>query len=243
LASGVLYVANGSDPTAIPAQHPFVDGRVTLPLYPGYYTLQLRQKGEIYDQTNITVSAGETLSLHAPFASSTHNIAVSSVVLAKTVVGEGFDCNVTIHVANLGQYAETFNLTAYANDTEIGTQKVANLNTSGQTTLTFVWNTTGLGQGNYTMSSYAWPVSNEDSVGDNNCTGGSITISKVGDITGLSGSPDGAIDMRDVSLVARCFQFQLGIGPWEPNADVNNDGKIDMRDIGLVASSFGQHSL
>jgi hypothetical protein len=168
---------------------------------------------------------------------------VSSVVLAKTVVGEGFDCNVTIHVANLGQYAETFNLTAYANDTEIGTQKVANLNTSGQTILTFVWNTTGLGQGNYTMSSYAWPVSNEDSVGDNNCTGGSITISKVGDITGLSGSPDGAIDMRDVSLVARCFQFQLGIGPWEPNADVNNDGKIDMKDIGLVASSFGQHSL
>jgi hypothetical protein len=242
LASGVLYVVNDSDPTASPAQHPFVDGRVILTLYAGHYGLQLLQNGEIYDQTNVAISAGQTLSLQAPFTSFTHNIAVSSVVPAKTVVGEGFSCNVTIHVANVGQYAETFNVTAYANATAIGTQQVTSLNTTGQVTLTFVWNTTGLALGNYTISSYAWPVSDENIVSDNNCTGGSVMISIVGDLTGLSGSPDGTVDMRDVGFVARRFQSQPGIGLWEPNADINNDGKIDMKDIGLVARSFGQHS-
>jgi hypothetical protein len=238
LTTGVLKVASSSDSTVSPAQYPFVDGRITLTLYPGYYNLQLCQNGEVYDQTNVTVSAGQTLSVHAPFTSFTHNIVVSSVVLAKTVIGEGFDCNVTVHVANLGQYAETFNLTAYANDTEIGTQEVQSLGSTGQTTLTFVWDTTGLDLGNYTISSYAWPVSDEDRVSDNNCTGGAITISLIGDITGPSGSPDGTIDVRDLGLAARCFGSPSGISPWEPNVDVNNDGKINMKDIGLVARSF-----
>jgi hypothetical protein len=242
LGSGVLYVANGSNSTASPAQFPFVDGRVTLTMYPGHYNLQLCQNGEVYSQTDIAVSAGQTLSIQAPFTSSTHNIVVSSVILAKTVVGEGFDCNVTILVANLGQYTETFNLTAYANGTEIGTQKVTSLESTNQTTLTFVWDTTSLNLGNYSISSYAWPVPDEGNISDNNCTGGTITISKVGDITGPSGSPDGTIDVRDLGLAAKSFQSQAGIGPWEPNVDLNNDGKINMKDIALVARSFMQHS-
>ncbi len=56
---------------------------------------------------------------------------------------------------------------------------------------------------------------------------------------------DGAIDMKDIGLVARSFGSRYGpqIDPrWIFRADVSNDRKIDMRDIGFVAKVFGGSS-
>ncbi len=60
----------------------------------------------------------------------------------------------------------------------------------------------------------------------------------IGDITGPNGWPDGKVDMRDISSVARRFQARPGDILWDPNADINSDGKIDMVDIGTVAKHF-----
>jgi hypothetical protein len=64
LASGTLHVINASDPSATAWQVPFVSGEVAVTLYPGCYCLQLYdQDGELCDQGNFTVTAGQILYL------------------------------------------------------------------------------------------------------------------------------------------------------------------------------------
>jgi parallel beta-helix repeat protein len=62
-----------------------------------------------------------------------HDIAVNNVVLSKTVIGRGFNGNVSVYVTNDGEGAETLSVSAYANATTIGTQQVNNLNARSTT--------------------------------------------------------------------------------------------------------------
>jgi hypothetical protein len=155
----------------------------------------------------------------------------------------------TVTAANLGSSSETFNVTAYANRTEIGTFMNVSLNGGEFATLTAQWNTTGFVLGNFTLNAYSWPILNETNVDNNNFTGGWVYVSIVGDITGgtpklLDFVPDGKVDMRDIGVVARFFGQNVPSAP--ANCDVTGptagvpDGKIDMRDIGLAARHFGE---
>jgi hypothetical protein len=179
-----------------------------------------------------------------------HDVAVTTVVSAKVVIMQGYTGNVTVTSFNEGQYAETFTITAYANSTVIGTQQVSNLAPAGQITLTFIWNTTGLARGKYTISAYAEPVSGETNMADNNFTGGQVAVSMLGDLTGGTSNafdfvPDGKVDGRDISVVAKCFGGYPGCSAprtYNVNCDIFNRGKIDGRDIAIVARQFGQHS-
>jgi parallel beta-helix repeat protein len=176
-----------------------------------------------------------------PWTPTSYDVALISVVSAKTVIGGGFSCNVAVQVANNGKCPETFNITAYASTIVIGTQQVTNLNATTRMALTFTWNTIGLAPGNYTINAYAMPVPGETDKANNNCTGGWVIVSIIGDITGRSGWPDGKVDILDVAYVAKSYLSQPGNSLWKPNADVNNDGTINIIDISIVAGQFGQH--
>jgi DMSO/TMAO reductase YedYZ molybdopterin-dependent catalytic subunit len=62
------------------------------------------------------------------------------------------------------------------------------------------------------------------------------------DITGPQGVPDGRVDLRDVSYVAKRFMSTSNTPSWDPRADLNADGKIDMQDVAIVASRFGENN-
>ena len=95
-----------------------------------------------------------------------HDVAVIDVSPALSVAPEGFDLNINITVENQGDFAETFNVTAYANTTIIEEQE-AFLNSGESAILVFTWNTTGFSLGNYTISANATPVLNETDTTDN----------------------------------------------------------------------------
>jgi hypothetical protein len=232
LASGTLYVTNASDPNATAWKIPFVSGEVTVTLYPGYYDLQLyNQYGELFDQGNFTVSAGQTLYLQAPFSRpATHNIAAISAVSAKTVIGKGFSNNVTVLVADKGDYAETFNVTTYANSTVIGTKQVS-LNATDQTTLTFTWNTAGFAKGNYAISAVADTVLGETGTADNNFTDGWVLVSIPGDIDG-----DGTVFLSDLTAMAGAWGSTPTSPNWNPNADVIGEGQVFLGSLTAMAA-------
>jgi len=96
-----------------------------------------------------------------------HDIAVTSIVPSSTEVYEGASVNITVAIKNNGNSIETFNVTTYANTTTIQTQTVSNLVPDTQTTLLFVWNTTGFYLGNYTIKAEASIVHGETHVSDN----------------------------------------------------------------------------
>jgi nitrous oxidase accessory protein NosD len=165
------------------------------------------------------------------------DITVTNVTPSKTVVGQGYSTSLKVTVENQGGLG-TFNVTPYANATLIGNQTVT-LGYGTSTTLTFIWDTTGLAKGNYTISAYAWPGSGETDTADNTFTDGWVIVAMVGDISGPDGWPDGLIDIDDVILIAIAYASILGDPRYKPNCDLNDDGLIDIDDVIIPAIHYG----
>ena len=176
------------------------------------------------------------------------DVAVTDFASSKTVVFQGYSMNVTITVANLGDVAEDFSVTVYANTTAINTQSFSLISGSDETRA-FVCNT-GLAYGNYTLKAAADLFSGETNTADNTCTGGWVKLAGVGDLTGgtpnpLDFVPDGKVLIEDVAVVAKCFGQKVPPAP--ANCDVSGptmgvpDGKILIDDVALVSKHFGQH--
>jgi hypothetical protein len=88
-----------------------------------------------------------------------HDIAVTSITLTRVATGELV--NVTVVVKNNGTVNETFNVTLYYDSTPIETQNVTDLAFGVNTTLLFVWNTTDVSAGTYTIKAVASQVEGE----------------------------------------------------------------------------------
>jgi parallel beta-helix repeat protein len=168
-----------------------------------------------------------------------HDIAVTNTTLQRAMIRQNSVVDFNTTLANHGTYAEGFNLTLQANTTHVAAQAML-LAAGNSNSTTLQWNTTGFSAGNYTLTVYAEPVPNETNTEDNTRQSW-VIVSILGDITGPDGLPDGRVDMRDVSMVARLFGVNYPDPKYNPDCDINGDGKIDMRDIGSVAKHFGEH--
>jgi parallel beta-helix repeat protein len=105
-----------------------------------------------------------------------YDIAVTDVVPSKTVVGQCYPISINVTVENQGNFTETFNVTAYANATQIGKKTVTNLNPGANKVLNFTWDTTGFTIGNYTISANATHLSGETDTIDNTYVDGTVQI-------------------------------------------------------------------
>jgi hypothetical protein len=191
-----------------------------------------------------------------------HNVAIESVVPSAIEAYYGEIVNITVTAKNEGTINETFNVSACYESTLIGIQIVTDLPPKKEKTLTFSWNTetitpqtmnladgnsTGFVKGNYTISAYASIVRGEMNLTDNNCTGGSVLITKIGDLG--SGRPlpkffafDGKCTSQDLQLFLQCYRGiapanatylgDLGSGMAVPQF-FQFDGKVDSADLSL----------
>ncbi|MEA2090518.1 MAG: PQQ-binding-like beta-propeller repeat protein, partial [Thermoproteota archaeon] len=105
-----------------------------------------------------------------------HNIAIVNVVPEKTVIRQNQTMLTNVTVANEGNYTETFNVTIYADNTIIQTKTVSNLAPNNRTTLIFMWNTTGVSLGNYTIKAEATVVLGETHDTDNVKVNGVVNV-------------------------------------------------------------------
>ncbi len=121
-----------------------------------------------------------------------------------------------------------------------GTQRGVRLHSGNQTTLAFMWNTTGFAKGNYTINANATIVPGEIDPSDNNFTDGWVIVAMAGDISGPEGWPDELVDIDDVMPVALAFGAIEGQDSYNPNYDFNNDGLIDIDDVLVPALRFGE---
>jgi hypothetical protein len=60
----VLCVVNATSGKS-DCKYDFLDGEVTINIYPGYYNLRLYQNGLFFDQGNFTVNAGQKITFQA----------------------------------------------------------------------------------------------------------------------------------------------------------------------------------
>lgn len=145
-----------------------------------------------------------------------HDAAVSNVTVPKNVTGQGVMLHVNVTLANHGEYSETLNITVYANQTVATTLANITLANGNSIIAVLSWNTTGLAYGNYTISAYVWPVTEEMNTADNNMTGGWMIVTMPGDIDG-----NFRVQLQDLVLLAQAYGSRLGDANWNPNADLD----------------------
>ncbi len=111
----------------------------------------------------------------------THDVAVTSVTALPTTVTAGANVSISVTVTNEGDFAETFNVTVYANEAAIATKPVA-LSRGNSTTLTFEWNTKDVPIGTYVISANASVVEGETDILDNKHIDGTVIVGEVNTI-------------------------------------------------------------
>jgi parallel beta-helix repeat protein len=164
-----------------------------------------------------------------------HDLGITRSVVPKTIVGQGFSLPVNVTVFNYGHFAETFNVTLFANETIIAAFTNITLTTRNSTTVTFTWNTTGFAKGNYTIKAIADTVPGETYTADNKFTGGVVTVTIPGDLDG-----NYAVQLVDLVTLAKAYGSKPGEPAWNPNADIDDNGVVDLTDLVTLAKNYGK---
>ena len=161
-----------------------------------------------------------------------HDVAVTNVAPAKTVVCQTMTMKIYVEVSNSGEYPENFDVTVTAIPTSgppvtVGTQLVENLGVAETRILTFVWNTAGVPLETYTIEAVAETVEGEEITVNNIFTDGQVKVAGLGDITG-----DSVVDIGDATQIG--LNWMLTVPPGNPNADINDDDIIDISDATII---------
>jgi KaiC/GvpD/RAD55 family RecA-like ATPase len=130
------------------------------------------------------------------------DIRVSNITLSSTNIYSGETVTINVTVKNEGGTTETFNVTIYANNTEIQKQTVSNLIPDTSETLSFVWNTTEIQSGSYVIKAVADILPDEEDTADNTYVNGHVTISDIRDVAIIDVriSPENVIVGQNVNI-------------------------------------------
>jgi PKD repeat protein len=150
------------------------------------------------------------------------DLAVVDVESPFIVVMPGVQVTVDVTVENNGDFYESFNVTAYYNETLIELQHVASMAPWTQQVLTFNWDTTGLAFGNYVLKANATILAEETDAGNNVYVDGSVIIasSNVVDFELLVGGVTFHVVTSSISVVSG-----LGFSPVEKKLSFDATGQ------------------
>jgi hypothetical protein len=166
-----------------------------------------------------------------------HDVAITSSMPLKTVVGQGYNFSIEVSVKNYGLFSETFNVTVYANATLVGNQTV-NLASGEKAGLLFVESTVSMIKGKYNVSATAGPVLGEIDLSDNTAVGGWVVVAIPGDV-----NADGVVNILDAVILSNAFYSVPSSSNWNPNADINGDNAVNILDAIILANCFWQTSV
>jgi len=139
-----------------------------------------------------------------------HDIAVISVTASPTQVTAGELVYITVTALDKGDFPETFNVTAYYDETIIEVTEVT-LNAGESAIQTFTWNTTGVPGGTHTIKAEATVVEGEVYTTDNILIDGMVTVTSPPVPAALSVYPP-----TSTALIGETFTVNVTI------ADVSN---------------------
>jgi len=194
----------------------------------------------------IITTNGTHYFIYFEFTQSIHNVtiqyaitdmAVTNVATSKTIVGQGYSLLIYVTVENQGNYAESFNVTVYYNETAIILPDGKNYTTitlpSGNSTvITLPWNTTGVAKDNYTITAKASQLPYETDTTDNTHINGEVYIGIPGDL-----DADNDVDPDDLDM----FAVAYGTSPLSnPNCDIDGDDDIDPQDLYIFSRDYGK---
>jgi hypothetical protein len=169
-----------------------------------------------------------------------HDVAVTDITSSKTgclpkeTVGQGKTMRINVTVEDQGAYPETFYVTVYANNTQVGKTQVT-LNAAEIKTLKFVWNTVGWTKGDYWINATADTVPLETDTADNKLDYGWTFLTLAGDVDG-----NRVVNIFDIVRMAGGYGSRRGQPKYDPNSDIDDNDIINIFDIVAAAGNYGK---
>ncbi|HKZ94285.1 MAG TPA: PKD domain-containing protein [Candidatus Bathyarchaeia archaeon] len=121
---------------------------------------------------------------------SIHNIGITALTATPDSVRIGQQVTISITVTNKGNFAETFDITAYYDDTAIQSITATNLATEASETKTILWDTTEVNPDTYNLKAIATAVTGETETNDNTfIVENAVSIQKLDSQLSISASP------------------------------------------------------
>lgn len=181
-------------------------------------------------------AVGGTFTLHST-TTPYHEITALIVEPFPLIVYPSDTVNMTVTVKNNGLNPESFNVTAYYNNTIIAKQPIWNLPPDNTITLNFTWNTVGATPSHYIIKAQADIVSHEYNTTDNTVSySGTVHVKILGDVNG-----DDTVNNEDLIAVNAAFGSLLTSINWNSECDFNRDRVVDVRDFRLLGKNYGVH--
>ncbi len=104
------------------------------------------------------------------------DVAITHVAPSTNWAYQGWPVDISVTAKNHGNTSESFDVKAYYDSTLIGTLPVTDLPSNTETTLHFIWDTTGVPEGNYTITGEATTVPYEYNTTNNILADGIVRI-------------------------------------------------------------------
>ncbi|OGD48495.1 hypothetical protein A3K79_02535 [Candidatus Bathyarchaeota archaeon RBG_13_46_16b] len=167
------------------------------------------------------------------------DVAIVDISTAQTEIYKGWTIKINVTAANLGDIAETFNVTLFISGHNVGMQTVTGLAPNDTTVLQFSVSTSPAWFEpchNYTLAAEASQVPYEIDITNNYLEDGYVHIRLMGDING-----DKYVNAQDAILLGLAFGSRPGSPNWNPAADLNQDTYINAKDVVLLGMNFGAY--
>lgn len=166
-----------------------------------------------------------------------HDIALVSVTHNPntTYVNKGLNISIEVVPQNQGAESEDFEVRCYANSTLIG-NKTIGLSAGQLMPIGFIWETSGVASGTYTITAEVSILGETDTdPADNSLADGTVLVAIKGDADG-----DGKVDASDLFSLSQAYGSGLGGVHWNPNCDFNGDSKVEVLDLFDLSKNYGE---
>jgi PKD repeat protein len=125
----------------------------------------------VTDNTELEGSVTKSVSVRF-----THDIAVTKVQVSTKEVTVGGSVSIDVTVLNKGASDESFTVIAFYEENEIGEESVSELEPDGEETVSFVWVTSEVAEGTYSIKASATGVEDDGNLLDNVKFGGDVDV-------------------------------------------------------------------
>lgn len=164
-----------------------------------------------------------------------HDVAVLNVEPLTDKLYKGDTLKINATVKNEGLYTESFNVTVFYDNNPIETQRVSDLVVGSTADLLFVWNTSTIPYGNYTIGVKCEVVVGEYEISDNVLIDGTVHVKILGDVNG-----DNNVNSDDFYIFAGAYGSSVEQSSYNPEADLDRDRDIDSDDFFIFAGNYGK---
>jgi len=176
----------------------------------------------------------------------THDVSISDAATSSEIHKPGDLLEICYSVRSSGSTLEAITVTCaynksnvwaspeYLEPTTINTH-VITIEEGNNFNNTYVWNTSDVQPGRYSIIVQAALAPDEVKASNNIFVDGSLLLIMITDL-----DVNGAIDIVDIAITAKAYGSRIGDDEWNQEADLDSNGVIDILDVATVAQDFGK---